>query len=306
MLKRIVKAVMIGRGIGSSMTDSTHKTHNNPPQSKKGKPKAEAIIQWKLNYHDMTLKEVATNLRCNYDYVREVWSKYVKHEITKSGKPTKRGRPPLPFSVHAWFFWSQVPTDWYVRCPVGVSDNQNRQKVFRDRLFTFVIYDSGKAYVYPNFPKLGDKWRVALRGWLSGWCEPEPHGVAGADLFLESLQKVGKVHYAFDGSGTVAEKLKGLKVNLKGFGKFGVDETPHGTSYEVEPDPDLLDAGKHIKSQGDKIIEIHESLELMRRGSLDFNSRMVNLENLQVRLTASVESLVSELRLSRKSRWKFW
>jgi hypothetical protein len=115
---------------------------------------------------------------------------------------------------------------------------------------------------------------------------------AFANLFVDSLQKVGKKHFAFH---TPEISPKKFCVNVKGVGKFKADQTPwpDGTlEFEVDP------SGERSISQ------LREDFEFVRQGGLDNRAMMSRLETNYLKLTKDIDVLVEELRVAKRPFWR--
>ena len=244
---------------------------------------------------------------------RSNWARQIKHEVHQEPEIiAKLGGEQVAVDsgwsdyvdVHARPYRMTLNQSWIERfkgLKRGQYPHAHKMLRFNDSLFSFgfQIQESTGTLVF--FPKGG------LKSEGKAWTRFEGYlvdcGFSAEELYWivdELKSDGGEEHVAFSVPGV--RKFKFEDDGVKVVGEAPPKATPFGGGViEV-----TSKTSKKVKEQKDRIDEIHESLELMRRGSLDFNSRMVNLENLQVRLTASVESLVSELRLARKSRWKFW
>lgn len=197
----------------------SYKTIQSNPTTKVG-TKRDVIVKLKLQNPSMSLKEVKDNAGCSYAYAREVWSSYMRRQLTI------RGSPLSPLSVHGWFFWNAVPPVWLLNCPLEVSVNRNGQRVFRGRCVSAVFHVSGQVFVYPYF--MG--WDLELRDFLLSWWNGER-----VDLFMGSLVEQGKKEVAFHTPNVPAN----FKVRVKGLGTFKTDTTPYPdgtTEYEIDPD----------------------------------------------------------------------
>lgn len=183
--------------------------------------KAGAIIHRKLQYPNFTLKKIAQLSGSSYGYARNVWSNYVRQQLTI------RGSPLTPMSVHGWFFWTQIRPDVYYGCPVEPSANRNLQKVWRGRKCSVVFHKSGSTFIYPYF--MG--WDVELRDFLIGWVSD---GKPQVDAIMSSLKEHGKKEIAFHTPGVPRK----FKFRIKGLGTFKTDSTPYPdgtTEYEIDP-----------------------------------------------------------------------
>lgn len=172
-------------------------------------------------------KDIARITGASYGYVRKVISRWRREQVTSRGGP--RG-PWLPVGVHGVWFRQEVPVEDYVRCPLPVSGNRNRQKVFWGRFVRAIFFPSGVVVVYP----LGFGWREELRSWLLSWMGDEGY----VDLFLDGLASGGEYHIAsWIPPGFMPKQLS---FRVKGLGRFHVDKTPFKDTLEFQVDPELL------------------------------------------------------------------
>ena len=194
------------------------------------------IIELYKNHPELKLKTIAEITGASYDYVRKVISRWRRKQVTARGGPSS---PCLPVHVHGFWFVARLPGEDYERCPLPVSRNRNRQKVYRGRFVRAVLFPSGNMVVYPLYPGLPD-WRYELRRWLESWL---PSGYV--DLVLDSLESSGEYHV----SAWIPPNYlpKQLKFRIKGLGKFQVDKTPFKDTLEFQADPEFLSLGKRFQ-----------------------------------------------------------
>lgn len=180
------------------------------------------IIHAKLSNPKLNLRQISQLTGISYGYTRKTWSQYARKQVTLKGMPRSPSFA-TSFDVHGWFWWQQVPTEYYFSCPVEVSLNRNRQKVFRgSSRFSFVIFPSGHTYVYPFF--FG--WREELERWLLTWRSGDD-----ARLLLDNLVENGQKHFAVH----TPDVPENIRVRIKGVGTFQTDKTPYpdGTCYDA-------------------------------------------------------------------------
>ena len=194
------------------------------------------IIEIYKNHPDLSLKRIAEISGASYNYVRKVISMWRRGEVTFRGGPST---PSLPVHVHGFWFVARLPPDDYVRCPLPVSNNRNRQKVYRGRFVRVVLFPSGNMVVYPLYPGLPD-WRDELKRWLESWL---PSGYV--ELVLKSLESRGE--YQISAWIPPNYLPKTLKFRIKGLGKFHVDKTPFKDTLEFTADPEFLKMGGMLR-----------------------------------------------------------
>ena len=194
------------------------------------------IIELYKNHPELKLKDIAEITGASYGYVRRVISKWRRKEVTARGGPST---PSLPVHVHGFWYVARLPPEDYERCPLPVSNNRNRQKVYRGRFVRVVLFPSGNMVVYPLYPALPD-WRVELRKWLESWL-PSDY----VDLVLESLESRGEYHV----SAWIPPNYlpKQLSFRIKGIGGFKVDKTHFKDTLEFQADPEFLALGKRLQ-----------------------------------------------------------
>lgn len=175
----------------------------------------------------MKLKDIAIQLRVDYGYARNVYSKYVRDQVTAKGSALSPSGPQLPFVIQGWHFWNAVPASWYEAAPVEPSNNRNMQKRFQGSSFSVIIHKTGSTFIHPLFGGRG--WKEDFERWLGTWRSPDE-----VRVFMDSLQEVGKKEYAFAAPGVP----KNYKVTIRGVGSFHTDTTPYpdGTvEYSFDP-----------------------------------------------------------------------
>lgn len=189
--------------------------------------KKELIIRIKANNPTRSLKEIALQCGSSHGYARKVWSKYVRDQVTgKEDTSSALSDVVLPFRMHGFVWTQEVPSRFYDDCPVLVSNNSNRQKVFFDRMFSFVIYPGGNVRVYPH---VKDGWREFLRDWLNSWLAE-----VWVDEIVDNLVVAPELHLC----APAPDAPLNFKLHIEGMGKFGFDRTPFkdGTiEYEMDP-----------------------------------------------------------------------
>lgn len=196
--------------------------------------KSQAIIEMKRENPGMKLKDIATQLGVSYGHCRNVWSEFVRGEVTKKGGASG---PLVPFNVHGWLFGNAVPSSWYSDCPVLPSDNRNLQKRHQGPSFVFIIHKTGSVFVNPIYG--GSGWKEDLASWLGTWRHPD-----AVKLFMDSISETGRREYAMLTPGVP----KNYKLHIKGVGTFSTDTTPFKEgSSEITFDPGFERSVKESK-----------------------------------------------------------
>ena len=186
------------------------------------------IVTLKRQKPDLNAQTIASMLGTTPSYVYKVWSQYVRREVKKRGRSWDGGGLSVPFNVHGWFFYNQVPSSWYVRCPYGVIDNRNRMKLDRTRLYTFCIFPCGSVLIFPFFKGLTN-WKQLLRERLGSWLTIEE-----IENFMDSLTEAGRKEFAFH----TPFVPKNVAIRIRGLGSFKTDTTPYPdgtTEFVVDP-----------------------------------------------------------------------
>lgn len=212
--------------------------------------KKELIILMKKNNPTLNLKEIGLQCGTSYGYARKVWSEFIRAEVTGKGYTSRAlGDVVLPFRVHGFVWTQEVPSHFYDECPLKVSDNPNRQKVFSVKTFSFVIYPKGNIRVYRRVKD--DIWREHLRNWLNSWLAE-----IWVNEIVDNLVVSPELHLAAPAPDTPLN----FKLNISGLGRFGFDRTPFkdGT-IEYEMDPGF---SKHLENLEKNQIQI---LQILKR-----------------------------------------
>ena len=273
-----------GHGIFPPLMRKGHKGHIHRSQPNL----SSIIIELYKNHPELKLKEIAEITGASYDYVRKVISRWRRREVTARGGPSS---PCLPVHVHGFWYVARLPREDYERCPLGVSRNRNRQKVYRGRFVRVVLFPSGNMVVYPLFPGLPD-WRVELRRWLESWL---PSGYV--DLVLESLESRGEYHV----SAWIPPNYlpRELKFRIKGIGRFQVDKTPFRDTLEFQADPEFLSLGRRLHDVENAVKYLAAMLQKLSDKQLE-NAAAVRefAKQIETHLTVmrELKTAVSELR----------
>jgi len=281
------------------------------------------IVAMKLFNPKLKAKEIAHQLGSTKNYVWKTWSEFVRKEVSSSERANNFS-PLVPFHVHGWFYYNQVPASWYVRCPYGLVDNRNRLKLCRTRLYTFCIYPSGSVFVYPFFRELTG-WKDLLRQELGKWLLDDE-----IQVFIDSLSVIGQKSMAAH----TPNVPRNYNFHVKGLGKFKTDTTPWNdgtTEFEVDVGYEkrlstiegnmdkvgraVSDLAEAIKQQAESMqpfydavekfgVDIEKHLELINALKAESEKRSAETSALIQALTKAVEEL-SKLGYKRKSAQRY-